>query len=61
MPLTTRQQFVDLLRPLDEFWSEIHGDHEDGYPGNCPQCAILSLLENIGLLVNNVVDWDDEG
>lgn len=55
----TRQQFMDLLRPLDEAWSESHGDHEGGYPGNCPQCAIGGLLETIGLLVADV-DWDEE-
>ncbi len=56
----TRQEFMDLLKPLDAATSAAFSDHEGGYPGNCPQCAILSLLETIGYLASYSVDWDEE-
>ena len=54
-----RSEFLPLLKALDEYLTERHGDHEGGYAGNCVFCRILSLVEIIGGVATDAV-WDEE-
>ena len=58
-PGMSRPSFMALLRPLDAYMSQMHGDHEGGYPGNCAPCRILALLECVGGIATEM-DWDDD-
>ena len=57
-----RKTFMDLFSALTSYVSGDHGDHEGGFPGNCPDCRILSLLECIGgVALDKALDnWDDD-